>query len=143
MYIYTARRGLDSSVQFYPFPFLALCLLVSRLLYFVVLFPRRRRAVAKLDETRYRIERAITASSRVGARLLTRLYVAETLNCTTQRELASAKTVSSNEVHHGEGGGGVGGKERRKITDKATRIIKKNTLFSPRHLARVIDFFNN
>lgn len=67
----------------------------GRALYFVALFPRRH-AVAKLDETRYRIERAITASSRVGARLLTRLYVAETLNCTTQRELAPAKTVSSN-----------------------------------------------
>lgn len=72
----------------------------ERPLYFVVLFPRRY-AVAKLDETRYRIERAITASSRVGARLLTRLYVAETLNCTAQRELTPAKTVSSNDAPQG------------------------------------------
>lgn len=58
-------------------------------------------AVAKLDETRYRIERAITASSRVGARLLTRLYIAETLNCTTQRELTPAKTISSSDALRG------------------------------------------
>lgn len=62
-----------------PFPFS----LRKRALYFVVLFLHCH-AVVKLDETRYRIERAITASSRVGARLLTRLYVAETLNCTAQ-----------------------------------------------------------
>lgn len=72
----------------------------GRPLYFVVLFPCRY-AVVKLDETRYRIERAITASSRVGARLLTRLYVAETLNCTAQRELTPAKTVSSNDAPQG------------------------------------------
>lgn len=65
-----------------------------------ILFPRHY-AVAKLDETRYRIERAITASSRVGARLLTRLYIAETLNCTTQRELTPAKTISSSDALQG------------------------------------------
>lgn len=86
----------------------------GRPLYFVVLFPRRY-AVVKLDETRYRIERTITASSRVGARLLTRLYVAERLNCTVQRELTPAKTASSS----------APGKSSEKITDKATRIARK------------------
>lgn len=72
---------------------------VNGLFILSVLFPCY--AVRKLDETRYRIERAITASSRVGARLLTRLYVAETLNCTTQRELAPAKTISSSDAPRG------------------------------------------
>lgn len=78
------------------------CLLSLRRrpLYFVVLFPRRY-AVVKLDETRYRIERAITTSSRVGARLLTRLYIAERLNCTVQRELTPAKTASSSDAPRG------------------------------------------
>lgn len=90
------------SLSLLPF---AYCLR-GRPLYFVVLFPPRRHAVVKLDETRYRIERAITASSRVGARLLTRLYVAERLNCTVQRELTPAKTASSSDAPRG--------RERRK-----------------------------
>jgi len=87
----------------------------GRPLYFVVsLFPRRY-AVAKLDETRYRIERAITASSRVGAWLLTRLYVAERLNCTAQRELTPAKTASSSDAPRGGAA----------KNNRATRIAKK------------------
>lgn len=91
-------RSFSPFLVLFPFAF-AYCLR-GQPLYFVVP-PSRRHAVAKLDETRYRIERAITASSRVGARLLTRLYVAETLNCMAQRELTPAKTASSNDAPQG------------------------------------------
>jgi len=111
-YIHKEFRFFRHSI---PFPSLALCLPFPRTVYFVVsLFPRRY-AVAKLDETRYRIERAITASSRVGARLLTRLYVAERLNCTAQRELTPAKTASSSDAPRG----------RAVKNNRATRIAKK------------------
>lgn len=127
----SASFDTPSSIFFFSHP---LPTVTAIPLYFVVLFPRRY-AVAKLDETRYRIERTITASSRVGARLLTRLYVAERLNCTAQRELTPAKTASLRDAPRG------GAAKNNRQSD--ANCAKKGCRASPISLERGYDTAKN